>query len=257
MNDRGISQTLGFVLILGIIVASIGIVAVVGFDQLETFRGGQELQNAERSLLLVKENVDEIQDGRALARTGDLDLDRGRMNLIPAAESRIRIQVEGTTGPSKSYNETLVMSGIRYQFSGATVGYESGAVFRSGQQSDAAMQATPSFVCTADRALLAVVTIDGERERQIGGGTAALTVRRNTTAVEFPLNRTGANSTEGRANVTVEIVDSPFETGWERYFSDHEDWQDGGGGEFVCSPSGDGVSSVQIVRTRVNVSFTR
>lgn len=257
MTDRGISQSLGFVLILGVIVVSIGVVAIVGFDQLETFREGQELQNAERSLLLVKENVDEIQDGRALARSGDLDLDRGRMDLIPAAESRIRIQVEGTTGPSKGYNETLVMSGVRYQLGGATVGYESGAVFRSGEQSDAAMQATPSFVCTADRALLAVVTVDGERKRQISGGTAALTVERNATSVEFPLNRTGVNSTEGRANVTVEVVDSPFKPGWERYFSDHEDWQGRGGGEYVCSPSGDGVSSVQVVRTRVNVSFIR
>lgn len=257
MDDRAVTQTLGFALTFAVIITSVTIVAAVGTDQLETFRDSQELQNAERSMILVKSNVDEIQDGRAIARSGELDLDRGELDLLPASESRLRIRIENTTGPPVDYEETLVTSGLRYQLEDTTIGYENGAVFRAGQTGAAVMQRSPKFACTDDRALLSVVTIDGERDRQLGGGTVEVRVEHNTSSIRFPVNRDGANSTEGRANVTVDVVESPFASGWDQYFDGEDGWTRDSD-QFVCAgDSGNGVSSYQVVQTRVTVTFTR
>jgi hypothetical protein len=65
------------------------------------------------------------------------------------------------------------------------------------------------------------------------------------------------DSTEGRANVSVEVVASPFESGWDRYFESREGWQKDGDA-YVCAGAGNnGVESYQVVRTRVVVRFVR
>ena len=51
MDDRAVTQTLGFALTFAVIITSVTIVAAVGTDQLETFRDSQELQNAVESAL--------------------------------------------------------------------------------------------------------------------------------------------------------------------------------------------------------------
>jgi hypothetical protein len=244
-----------------VIMSTVALVSVVGVAQIENFRETQELSNAERSTLLVKSNIDEIQEGRTVSRSGEIDLDRGRMDVVSGSGSQIRVQVENTTtGPGhlSVYDETLAMGSLRYRLGDTAVGYEGGAVFRSDGQTDAVMQATPSFVCVDDRALLSVVTLEQDRNRQVGNGIVSLTVERNATTVEFPTNSSGANSTEGRANVTVDVVDSPFQAGWERYFDEQQGWHATGSGEFVCAgQSGNGVDTYSIVQTRVVVSFTR
>lgn len=261
MKDRAVTQSLGFALLFAVMISTVTLVSAVGIDQLGNSLEDRELDNSERSILLVKSNIDEIQEGRAVARSGEIDLDRGRMDVVAGSGSRIRVHVENTTtGPDhlSVYDETLEMGSLRYRLGDKTVGYEGGAVFRSGGRADAVMQANPSFVCTDDHALLSVVTLEQDTDRQLGDGTVSLTVARNTTAVEFPANRSGANSTAGRANVSVEVVDSPFQSGWERYFAEQPGWRASGSGEFVCAgPSGNGVDTYRVVRTRVVVSFTR
>lgn len=261
MNDRAVTPSLGFILMFAVIISTAVLVSVVGIGQIENFRDAQEVNNAERSIQLVKSNVDEIREGRAVARSGEIDLDRGRMDVISGSGSQIRIRVENTTtGPDhlSVYDETVEMGSLRYRLGDTAVGYEGGAVFRGDERTGAVMQANPSFACTDDRALLSVVTLEQDRDRQLGAGIVTLRVERNTTTVEFPTNRSGTNSTVGRANVSVEVVDSPFQAGWERYFAEQPGWQATGSGEFVCAgPSDNGVDSYRIVRTRVIVSFTR
>jgi hypothetical protein len=257
VSDRGISQSLGFVLMFAVIVASVGTVTVFGYGQLQEIREGEQLRNAERSLQLVGGNVGEIQDGRTVARTGELDLDRGRLSLVPGSESQLRIRVTGTSGPATVYDEILDVGAIRYRYEDTTVGYEGGAVFRSDGAGMAVVESAPPFVCTDDRAVLPVVTVEGDRDRQLSGGTVTVSVSSNGSAIEFPHNRSGPDSTDGRANVSVEVVESPFASGWDRYFESREGWRKDGDA-YVCAGTGaNGVSSYQVVRTRVVVRFVR
>ncbi|EMA26975.1 MULTISPECIES: DUF7289 family protein [Haloarcula] len=254
MNDRGISESLGFVLVFSIIVLSLGLVSTVGLSQIEEVRNDQQLENAERSFQIVAQNIDELQTGQSVARGGELDLNRGRIRLIPSTDSQLRVSVRNTTGPD-AYEATYELSGVEYQLDGTTVGYEGGAVFRR-DKGGTAVVGSPTLVCTDEHALVSLVTIDGVEGRQLGGGTVSVTAERENATVSFPVNRTGRNSTAGRANVSVEVVSSQFESGWNQYLESQEGWHSSGS-EFVCDGNGSGVQTYQIVKTHVNVTFTR
>ncbi|RLM84024.1 hypothetical protein D3D01_22575, partial [Haloarcula sp. Atlit-7R] len=65
MNDRAISESLGFVFVFSIIVLSLGLVSTVGFSQIEEVRNDQQLENAERSFRIVAQNIEELQTGQS------------------------------------------------------------------------------------------------------------------------------------------------------------------------------------------------
>jgi hypothetical protein len=255
MNDRAISESLGFVFVFSIIVLSLGLVSTVGFSQIEEVRNDQQLENAERSFRIVAQNIEELQTGQSVARGGELDLNRGRISTISSADSRLRVSVKSTTGPTDDYQATYELSGLEYQLEGTTVSYEGGAVFRRDRGGTAVI-GSPTLVCTDERALVSLVTVDGPEGRQLGGGTVSVTVERQNATVTFPVNRSGPNSTAGRANVSIEVVNSQFKSGWNQHLESRQGWHPSGSG-FVCDGTGNGVQTYQIVRTHVSVTFTR
>ena len=255
MNDRAISESLGFVFVFSIIVLSLGLVSTVGFSQIEEVRNDQQLENAERSFQIVAQNIEELQTGQSVARGGELDLNRGRIRITPSTDSQLRISVTDTTGSVDDYEDTYELSGLEYQLGETTVGYEGGAVFRR-DRGGTAVVGPPTLVCTDERALVSLVTVDGPEGRQLGGGTVSITVERENATVTFPVNRTGGNSTDGRANVSVEVVDSQFSAGWTQYLESREEWHSDGS-RFVCDGNGNGVQTYHVVRIYVDVTFTR
>lgn len=258
MDDRAVSQSIGFVLTFSIIIASVGLVSIVGYDQIQTARDNEQAKNAERAFLLIGQNIDEIERGQSPARRGELDLASGSLDVLPASQSQLRVQISDVGGPPADYDRTFPMRGLRYSTDETTVVYEGGSVIRDNKPG-IVVQDGPTLVCTEDTAMVSVVTIEGEENRQLSSATVSMTVRKNTTSITFPRNRTGENSTEGRATVAV-TVDSEFDEGWQRSLSEHDHWDQSGANpnRFVCNgPSGGGVSEYHLVHTRINVTFTR
>jgi|GEM_PF-790593 len=256
MDDRAVSQSIGFVLTFSIIIASVGLVSIVGYDQIQTARDNEQAKNAERAFLLIGQNLDEIERGQSPARRGELDLASGSLDVLPASQSQLRVQISNVSEPW-TYDRTFAMRGLRYETDETTVVYEGGSVIRDNKPG-IVVQDAPTLVCTEDTAMVSVVTIEGEENRQLSSATVSMTVRKNTTSIEFPRNRTGENSTVGQGRVAV-TVDSEFGEGWQRSLSEHEHWdQSGANNRFVCNgPSGGGVSEYHLVHTRINVTFTR
>jgi len=259
MDDRAVSQSIGFVLTFSIIVASVGLVSVIGYDQIETARDNEQANNAERAFLLIGQNLDEIERGRSPARRGEIDLASGNLDVLPASQSRLRVRISDLSGAPTDYDRTFSMRGLRFSTDETTVVYEGGSVIRDNKPG-IVVQDGPTLVCTDDTAMVSVVTIEGEQNRQLGSGTVSMTVRKNSTSIEFPRNRTDENSTDGRAEVAV-TVDSEFDDGWQQYLSEHDHWErDGSPNRFVCdgpAPANDGVSTYHLVHTRITVTFTR
>jgi len=257
MDDRAVSQSIGFVLTFSIIIASVGLVSIVGYDQIQTARDNEQSKNAERAFLLIGQNIDEIERGQSPARRGELDLAGGSLDVLPATQSGIRVQISNVSEPW-TYDRAFTMRGLRYSTDETTVVYEGGSVIRDNKPG-IVVQDGPTLVCTDDTAIVSVVTIEGEEDRQLSSGTVSMTVRKNTTSIEFPRNRTGVNSTAGQGRVAI-TVDSEFDEGWQRHLSDHDHWDQSGANpnRFVCNgPSGSGVSEYRLVHTRINVTFTR
>jgi len=259
-DDRGVSQMVGFILIFGILITSVGIVSTVGFDQLDAIRDHEQDRNAERAVDLLGQNFDEIQQGQTTVRAGEFDLNDGSLGTLPASDSAIIASVESSGTPGADYEERIPLNALVYEFDDTRLAYEGGAVLRQDQGGTILLD-SPSFACTDNRALVSVVTVDTESQRQIGDGTVTTRLQKNVSSIRFPLNRTGENSTEGTATVSVEI-DSEFEQGWSRHLDENTEWEPVGGmptNEFVCDagPSGADVDEYRVVQTRINLTYVR
>lgn len=126
-NNRGVADTVGYILIVGIIFASITAVYYVGFDILDTSRDVEEDQNIERSLSVFISNEDEVVQGQAPSRSTEIRLGDNEVSVEPST-SRMYINIPGTA--SYSGGSTT----MRYSSPIGAYYYEMGAIIRSNKE---------------------------------------------------------------------------------------------------------------------------
>ena len=252
-SNRAVSHAVGFVLVFSIIIASVGIVTTAGYDQLNEFRIDEQQQNAERAMTLLQQNAGEIQRGMSVRRSGEIDLIQGSLATIGTSTSRIQVNITDRTGPEVDFEGEYALSGARYRVGDTEIALEGGALLRS-DPSGTSMAKSPPIRCTDDRALVSVVTFRNRSFNQVSGGTVTVQFAENRSVVRFPRNRTGVNSTEGRADVTVRIH-SGFQNGWERYLSSDASGFEPTGvdGEFECK----NVDRYTVVQSTIDLAFVR
>lgn len=248
MTDRAISNILGYTFMFAIILTSVLAISVVAVGELGEIRENEQLNNAERGLYLVGQNVDEIAGNRAVTRTGEIELNGGSVGITESGTSNIRVEVSGS---NDDFDETIPMRALRYDLGESTIAYESGAIIRR-DRTGMVMQDEPSFTCTGDRAVVSIVTLYGDTDRQLGSGTVSIRVSENESLLRFPHNRSGPNSTDGTSTVTVTTT-SEFADSWSRHLNAQSDWVDTGPNEFECQ----NVETYYVRQTVVNVTFTR
>lgn len=243
-DDRAVRNLIGYVLTVSIILASVGVVSTTGFQQLQNVRDSQQVENSQRSLELVTENFDELEQGEAVNQRSEIDLSGGSLAVLN--ESAIRVGVEGT-----SFNETFHVRALRYS-SGVTITYESGGLFRTNEQGHTGLQDSPSIVCTPNRSIVSVVSLRSPGSQQVGGGVVGVTARTTTNRVAFPINRTGEDSIADADAVNI-TVSSPRTAGWDQYFQSTGNWTDSPSepNTYLC----DGVEQVYVRHTTVEVDF--
>lgn len=252
-DDRAVSDLVGYVLTVSIILLGVGIVATAGVDQIERAQEAQNARSGEWAMQLLGANLDGIQESRAAVRTTTLSLSSGRLAVLPGdGPSAVTVAVSGTGDPPTTYD----MGTIAYRLEDATLAYEGGAVFRNDTQGSAVLLAAPTFRCSGDRAVVSVVTLQGPAAgRSVGGGTAGVVARENDSAVRFPVNRTGPDSVGASTGVTV-TIDSAYEAGWDDHFLDPaQEWTPTATpSQYRCEPSTGTTMPVYVRQTVLNVS---
>lgn len=260
-DDRAVSDLVGYVLTVGVLLMSVGIVSTVGVDVLDEAQGNQNAQSVERGMLLLETNFEEVIESRAERRATTLSLSTGRLSVAAGnAPSNVTINVTGVAqGPSN-----YPLGTIRYRFDEATVAFEGGGLFKNQTRGTAFVRTEPNFVCEdddgdgdVDRAFLTVVTLDGPAVgSSSGGGTVDVVARATEREVTFPVNRVGPNSIDESTGVTVRI-NSTFQMAWEEYLTGDQRWTKVGTNEYRCeSPSGSPMS-VYVRQVVVEVSVRR
>ncbi len=253
-TNRGVSDLVGYVLMVAVILVGIGLTASVGVDHLERNQLDQNTQSVEQAMVLLEGNMDEVQQSHAAVRSSSLSLDHGRLSLNASARpSNVRVNVSGVGDSPTSYR----MGALSYRLDETTVAYEGGGVFLRSDRGHPVTVAEPTFICDPDRAIVSVVTIRGPAvNRSYGGGDATIRVRENASYVRFPVNRTGPDSLDRSVGVNVTIA-SEFDGAWTEYLTrngQHWSGADTPAGTFECRPASGHVIVQQAV---VDVSVRR
>lgn len=126
-KNRGVADTIGYILILGIIFASISAVYFVGFDVLNTTRDIEEDQNIERSLSIFMTNENEVIQGQAPSRSTEVRLGDNEVRTIPET-SRMYVYL-----PNKDISYINEASSLAYSSPTGTYYYELGGLIRTSQ----------------------------------------------------------------------------------------------------------------------------
>jgi hypothetical protein len=211
---RGQSETIGFVLVFALIVASTGVVYVAGFSSLDDARAAEEITNAERAFDVFDDNVQDVTRRGAPSRATEMSLGNGDLYL----ENATRITVTGhyASNGTEGANASVGARPIVYRLDGSRVVYASGAVIRS-DRGNAVMRTQPSWVVTDRRTVLPLVVTnpDTDGRTAVGGGDTVLIAAERTErtlGIEFDPRTTAVN-------VTV-TVKSPRAEAWGQFLAD-------------------------------------
>lgn len=256
-GDRALSDLVGYVLTVSILLLGVGVVSTVGVDVIDRAQGIQSAQSVESGMLLLDANVDEVVESRAEVRTTTLSLATGQVGIVTgSAPSTVTVNVSGIGDTPTTYD----VGTITYRLEDATLAYEGGGVFKNETRGNAILRAEPTFHCSADRAVVSIVTFQGSAAgRGLGGATAGISTRENASRVLFPINRTGPDSIGQSTGVNV-TIDSAYEDAWRDHFlSDDQAWVEDPATDdkYRCEATAGSTMPVYVRQSVLNVSVGR
>ena len=212
MNDRAVSETVGFVLAFVLVTATVGAVYATGVGGLYHAQRFEQVNNAERAFDVLADNIEDVHREGAPSRATELKL--GGATLSYGDPVTIRVRVDDT---NSSANEMYTMNAKPLVYSGiedSKIVYLGGAVFRS-EGGHAVMRREPGYVFDSHRVVVPfLITYPRGDARSLSGDSTALVVAYRRSAGIDGQFRTGTGSNV-RVNVTVE---SPRAEAWKRYF---------------------------------------
>ncbi|RYJ13403.1 hypothetical protein ELS19_05105 [Halogeometricum borinquense] len=250
-DSRGVSEVLGFVLVFGLVIASVGTVYAFGVGELRETRDFERVNNAERAFEVFADNVADVARRGAPSRGTELKLSDSTLGY---GETMVNVSLDTTpaTPGSDMNNSTgsISLSPVVMTLQDAgEVRYATGAVMRTDGNGPPRMTHEPDFIFDKDRAVVQLVRSVPRGTTQVGGERIAR-IRTVKTSRSTLLTRTETPVTL-RFNVT-----SPYAPAWGDYLESEG---------FTCDPytddstdiscSLDDVSRVTIVRVTVETTF--
>lgn len=209
---RGQSEVLGYALILGFTLISVGALVAFGGGVLDSTRSGIGAQQAEQAISQLDSRASLVALGDSDRQQLSLGNSEGSYTVDPTA-GRLTITHESESGDERLlYNESL--GAVRYSVGSSEIAYQGGGVWR--KDAGSVMLSPPEFHYRGSTLTLPVIKIQGEGS--ISGGTRADLGTQPQTKV-FPTGGGGNLSSNpvDSGDVTV-AVSSEYYTAWAEFF---------------------------------------
>jgi hypothetical protein len=241
-DDRGISDTLAFVLTFSIIITSVGVVYGFGFASLSDIRDDQTEANAQHAFEGIGDDINDIRDTGVPKRSKRIELRGG--TIATDTSSQISIEINKTT---PAYSGSL--GTLTYQLDETTtIGYEGGATFRS-ESTNSVMHTAPSFQCfeNPNKSVISIVVLKDTTPSSVSSsGTISVVATKVKQTLEYPKN---LSSTIDVDNVTVTVTGSPYQEAWNREFTERSAWTVSGN-SYTCN-----TEQVYIRVTEIKITY--
>ncbi|WP_369727630.1 DUF7289 family protein [Natrarchaeobius versutus] len=220
------SELLSFILIFAIVLTSVVLVGLVGFQAIEDYHENERLANAERAVDTFADNGNEFVRSDAVThRSGDV---RVRGGTISPGEEGTNLDVtvrDNSGGELWSWNDEYGsddLGAFVYDSGDAseTIAYVGGGVFRESDGSSAVIS-DPMFTCREETAMISLVKIEDDgRSIQSAQPTEFEMEHRDSTREYFDEDNDDVDSVE------IEVDGGPYADGWQMYLENDEHWDD-------------------------------
>ena len=207
--DRGVSETISFVLVFALVVASVGTVYAIGVSDLEATRDAERVENAQRAFDVLADNVADLQEG-APSRGTEVKL--AEATLRSTDDARLNVTVVSGGGAS-TFSEEVGLSPLVYDVqAGGSIRLSNGAVVRDSEAGGATVVRGPPLVVDDDRVHITMLKGEHVGSAAVGGDR---TVRIRTSAGRPRL----FYDNESVTNETVYVnLTTPYPGAWDRHY---------------------------------------
>ena len=215
LDDRAVSEVLGYALVFALVIATVGVVTVAGLGELQDTRNTEQINNAERAFDLLTTNMDDLAKRGAPSRSTEIRLAEAQIDVSNPVTVSFRGIDDDT--PSNNFTDSYDVWPIIYRSSNseATVVYSAGTVFRTRGDAGIAVR-EPSLVAANDRLVVPLVQTRSRSTQGIGGGTARVRTTRSGSELL-------ASDTTGLYDTVFVNVTSPRASIWEDTLSEYPD----------------------------------
>lgn len=208
--ERGQSETLGFLLIFGVVILSVTLVGVAGFAGLDRAQDFQRTTNVEQAFVVLGDNIEDVVQAGAPSRSTEVMIADATLSH---ESTKTTVTITNENGSSRT--EGVDSHPIVYDSdTGTTICYRNGAIIRRDGE-NAVMVQTPGFVLTNEEVILPLLSTRPLSDNTVGGSTSVNVRIRHAGTSVLALN-------EPVTNVTVNVSSSCADA-WERYFRQFED----------------------------------
>lgn len=224
MTDRrALSNTLGFVLLFGVVFVSIAAISTLGVGALEEGRDTTIAQNAAMSMESLSNAVDDLREENTTTRVSVIRGASG--SLSPGDETTIKVWVGNPDTTDPVYDRNF--EPIIYRLEDERIVYEAGALIRTQEDGGGLLLDPPEYRVTDEVAILPMI---GTTDVNDGGVSAnTVTTYLEKTSAELRTPSLPSNT------VTVEITTGSQRTDvWHDLLENRH--------SMACSVSGDTVS---------------
>lgn len=209
VSETGVSEAIGFVLTLGIVLLASGLVYAGGLPILQKSMDSSHFMEMEESFLLLGQNINEVAYERGKVRTTELKILKGSLSLNQ--DSSLTITINGTT--YTPYD----MGSVEYYLDNQIVAYENGGIWTKYTNNDTIVRSKP-LMSNGEVVTIPIIEIVGSSSIAGEGTTRVRTEYLETSNSTHFYNATGYNTT---INIT-----SSFYKGWKTYLEDDLGAQD-------------------------------
>lgn len=249
-HDRGVTEVLGYVMVISIVTLILGAIMTLGFTGLQSTQQAEQTNNMERAFEVLADNLQEITLTTSPSRSTELRLQDGHITYGE------EVTVNATVGDTVVGNLTARTDPIVFNDEQDTsIAYSAGAVLRRDGDASVMLE-DPAFSIGPNRTVIPVVRtrgLAGSADRQDGPGTfmvRADALRTTRVTDEVPSDGTNVNIT----------VSTPRPNAWQDYFSDM-DVDDASvttdGNDVTLTLTRDIGYTVTLIRQRLRISFQK
>ncbi len=208
-SENAVSEVVGYVLILGIVITSIGLMYTYGLPMLESSQSKIRYQSVEQGFAVLQSNLDKTAYDQAPVKTTRINVGEGTLSTSSGDHLKLAVNVTNVT----KFQIELDLGMIEYEYEDDSVAYMNGGVFE--KQTDYAFIKFPPTIFVYEdlrnnETIAMISLIKMESNTSSGSGVVTLISKYNSSDTYVFI--------ESGGSVILQINSSKYADAWEDYF---------------------------------------
>jgi len=213
-GSRAQSETIGFVLIFGMMLLGALAVVTLGATAVNDSQGQLSADRAEKVMTQLDSEISLVALGRTDSQEIDLDTSTGEQFYVDGDAGQMNVTLINETGPNQVVMPNMTLGAVVFERDDTVVAYQGGGVWRADGEGSS-MVSPPEFNYRSQTLTLPLVVVSGDHSlnnRVVVGkqGSGDTYYPDATKSLQNPVE-------DGEVRITVE---SEYHEGWNVFFED-------------------------------------